>query len=329
MSGSAENPQYAPAAKDVRACASEWLERRVSEDWSNKDQAELDAWLAESVAHKVAYMRVSAAWDKADRLVVLHNAPFRPAFVSPRKGTFSASFRIAAALIALSAIGIGATQYFSKPDGETYATGVGGRKTITLVDGTRIELNTATALQIVLKGDQRNVVLDKGEAFFQVTHDASRPFTVTVGNHRITDLGTEFVVRRDASDVRVSLVEGRAQFERTDSATASKPAVLLPGDVVVATANTFTVTRKPVRELNETLAWRRGALIFFHTSLAEAAEEINRYNKQKVVIADTDAARLQINGTFPANDVRLFGRVAHVVLGVKVDNRNGEVVISR
>lgn len=329
MSGSAENPQTTPAARDVRARAAAWLERRVSEDWSDKDQAELDTWLAESATHKVAYMRVSAAWDKADRIVVLHKAPFRPSFASPRKGFVLASFRIAAALIVLSAIGISAAQYLSKPDGTAYATGVGGRKTITLADGTRIELNTDTSLRIALKDDQRKVVLDKGEAFFHVTHDAARPFMVTVGNHRITDIGTEFVVRRDASDIKVSLVEGRAQFERTDGAGTTKPEILTPGDVVVATANTFTVTRKPVRELNETLAWRRGALIFFHTSLAQAAEEINRYNEQKVVIADAAAARLQINGTFPANDVRLFGRVAHVVLGVNVENRNGEVVISR
>jgi len=329
MSGSTENPQATPAARDVRARAAEWLERRVSEDWSQEDQAELDIWLAQSATHKVAYMRVSAAWDKADRIVVLHKAPFRPSFASPRKGILPASFRIAAALIVLSAIGIGAAKYLSMPDGTTYATGIGGHKTITLADGTRIELNTDTSLRIALKDDQRKVALDKGEAFFHVTHDAARPFIVTVGNHRITDIGTEFVVRRDASDVKVSLVEGRAQFERSDGAGATKPAVLTPGDVVVATANTFIVTRKPVRELNETLAWRHGALIFFHTSLAQAAEEINRYNEQKVVIADADTARLRINGTFPANDVRLFGRVAHVVLGVNVENKGGEVVISR
>jgi transmembrane sensor len=327
MSGSAENPHTTPAARDVRAHAAEWLERRVAEDWSQKDQAELDSWLAESATHKVAYMRVRAAWNKADRIVVLHKAPFHPASASPSKGVLPAAFRIAAALIVLSAIGIGAAQYLSKPDGTTYATGVGGHKTVTLPDGTRIELNTDTSLRIALKGDQRKVVLDKGEAFFHVTHNGARPFMVMVGNHRITDIGTEFVIRREASDVKVSLVEGRAQFERADGAT--KPAVLMAGDVVVATANTFTVTHKAIRELNETLAWRRGALIFFHTSLAQAAEEINRYNEQKVVIADADAARLQINGTFPANDVRLFGRVAHVVLGVNVENRNGEVVISR
>jgi transmembrane sensor len=329
MSGSPENQQTTPAARDVRARAAEWLERRVSEDWSDKDQAELDIWLAQSATHKVAYMRVSAAWNRADRIVVLQKAPFRPASAVPRKGILPASFRIAAALIVLSAIGIGAAKYLSMPDGTTYATGVGGHKTITLADGTRIELNTDTSLRIALKDGQRSVVLDKGEAFFHVMHDGTRPFMVTVGNHRITDIGTEFVVRRDASDVKVSLVEGRAQFERTDGAGGTKPAVLMPGDVVVATANTFTVTRKPVRELNEMLAWRRGALIFFHTSLAQAAEEINRYNEQKVVIADANAARLQINGTFPVNDVRLFGRVARVVLGVNVENRDGEVVISR
>ncbi len=117
MSGSAGNPQNAAAARDVRARAAKWLERRVSEDWSQEDQAELDTWLAESATHKVAYMRVSAAWNKADRIVVLHKAPFRPAVGSPRKGILPASFRIAAALIVLSAIGVGAAQYLSKQEG--------------------------------------------------------------------------------------------------------------------------------------------------------------------------------------------------------------------
>src|SRR6185437_1052177 len=190
-------------ARDVRARAAEWLERRVSDDWGDKDQVDLDAWLAESATNKVAYMRVSAAWGKADRMVVLNRPAFRPAAAVPRKGLFSTSFRVAAALIAVSAIGIGSAQYLSKPDGAAYSTAVGGHKTITLSDGTRIELNTNTSLRITLKDDRRNVFLDKGEAFFHVTHDASRPFVVTVGNHRVTDLGTEFVVRREPGEVKV------------------------------------------------------------------------------------------------------------------------------
>jgi transmembrane sensor len=328
MSGPRKNPRKTSLAHDVRTRAAEWLERRVGDDWSDKDQAELDAWLAESSTNKVAYMRVGAAWSKADRLVVLKTPAFPTMRPTQRKGNVSTSFRVAAALIAISAIGLGAAQYLFKPDGAVYSTAVGGHKAITLSDGTHIELNTDTSLRIVLKNDRRSVVLDKGEAFFQVTHDASRPFTVTAGNHRVTDIGTEFVVRREPGELKVSLVEGRAQFENIGAA-GSKPAFLAPGDVVVATAEDFRVTRKPVRELDETMAWRHGSLIFFHTSLAEAAKEINRYNEQKVVVADADAARLKINGTFPAHDVRLFGRVAHIVLGVNVEDRNGEVVISR
>jgi len=328
MSGPKENPQKPSAAHDIRARAAEWLERRVGENWGGKDQAELDAWLSESATNKIAYMRVSAAWNKADRIVVLNTPTFRSAAPAPRKSIFSTSFRVAAALIAVSAIGIGAVQYLAKPDEAVYSTAVGGHKTIALSDGTRIELNTNTSLRIALRDDQRSVVLDRGEAFFQVTHDASRPFVVMAGEHRVTDIGTEFIVRREPGEVKVSLVEGRAQFENIGS-PRSKPSVLAPGDVVVATAKDFRITRKPVRQLDETLAWRHGSLIFFHTSLAEAAKEINRYNEQKVIIADADAARLKINGTFPSNDVRLFGRVAHVVLGVNVESRNGGVVISR
>lgn len=328
MSGQRENPQKTSAANDVRALAAEWLERRVGDDWSDKDQVELDVWLAESATNKVAYMRVSAAWNKADRIVVLKTPAFRSTTPAPHKRRFLTSFRVAATLVAVSAICIGTVQYLARPEGAVYSTGVGGHKTITLSDGSKIELNTDTSLRITLKNDRRSVDLDKGEAFFQVTHNASRPFTVTVGNHRVRDIGTKFLVRREPSEVKVSLVEGRAQFENI-GASGSRPAILAPGDVVVATSEDFHVTRKPVGELDETMAWRHGSLIFFHTSLAAAAKEINRYNEQKVVIADADAARLKINGTFPANDVRLFGRVAHVVLGVSVENKDGDVVISR
>lgn len=328
MSGMGETVTGLSPAQIVRARAAEWLERSVSEEWSEQDQAELSAWLAQSPSHRIAYLRVRAAWNKADRIVVLKTQGFRKPASAPRKGGVSASFRFAAALIVAAAIGVGTAQYLTQPEGTVYATAVGGHKTITLTDGTRIELNTDTRLRIALGDNRRSVFLDRGEAFFQVTHDAARPFVVTAGNHRVVDLGTQFVIRREPGEVKVALVEGSAQFENI-AASEAKPAVLAPGDVVVATAKDVHITRKPLRALDETLAWRHGSLIFFHTSLAEAAREINRYNEEKVVIADEGVGHLKINGTFPVNNVRLFGRVAHVVLGVKVENKGGEVVISR
>ena len=70
-------------------------------------------------------------------------------------------------------------------------------------------------------------------------------------------------------------------------------------------------------------------LIFRHTALTDAAAEFNRYNRERIVIGDQAAARLTIDGTFPAKDVRGFAEVAQAVFGLRVERRDGETVISR
>jgi transmembrane sensor len=68
--------------------------------------------------------------------------------------------------------------------------------------------------------------------------------------------------------------------------------------------------------------------MFDHTTLAEAVAEFNRYNRQKIVIADPQIAKLEIGGTFPSDDVKLFGRAAHIALGLNVEERGNTIVIS-
>ena len=60
----------------------------------------------------------------------------------------------------------------------TYATAVGGHKTLTLGDGSEVELNTDTIVRMPKVAGQRQVILDKGEAYFQIKHDAENPFIV-------------------------------------------------------------------------------------------------------------------------------------------------------
>jgi transmembrane sensor len=311
----------------VKIQAAIWLARATAGNWSDADQKQLDMWLAESYANRATYWRLEAAWAEAAKLAVLR--PLARENDVAARHFLPMIMKMVAAVIVVGTLGaVGATRFWAFGV-QGFATGIGGHKVLTLADGSKIELNTDTALRIADKGGARKIWLDKGEAFFQVRHSVAHSFVVTVGNHNVVDLGTKFAIRRDAGQVEVSLVEGRAEFEQTGRSSPSRVVLLNPGDVLVATANSTTVTKKPAQELNDTLAWRRGALIFFHTTLAEAAEELNRYNVQKIVIADADAAHLQINGTFPSNNSHLFGHVAHVVLGVNVENNGDEIVISR
>ncbi len=192
-----------------------------------------------------------------------------------------------------------------------------------LFDGSQIELNTNTVLQI--SNNQRDVALVRGEALFQIHHDAAHPFTVSVAGHKVTDLGTEFLIRTSGTKLRVALVEGRARVE--SDIRQDQSATLVPGDVALATSTSLAVTKKPARQLRDELTWRKGILVFDDTTLAEAAAEFNRYNTVKVVIADPNAAQLKINGAIHANDGAEFARLAKNLFGLRAGQVGNEIII--
>jgi len=312
-----------PAA-DIRNRAASWLvRRRDHEDWTAEDQVELDAWLAEFPANKIAFLRVDAAWKRADRLGALRTPLPKHKWLAPVLKFVSTG---AAAALVLGGVYLTMPRE-APPPGELYVTGVGGRETLTLRDGSKIELNTNTALRVGGKGTQRTVWLEKGEAFFQIVHNEAHPFVVFAGTHRITDLGTKFLVRRENQMLRVSLLEGKAQFDSKNS-RGSQQATLNPGDVLVATAKSLSVTERPSQELTDELSWRSGLLVFRHASLVQAAAEYNRYNIKKIVITDPKIAELNINGALPANDPHALTRSAQRLFNLRIEERPGEIIIT-
>jgi len=326
MSESIQQALNSAGAKDVTACATAWLERREFGEWSEKDQTELDAWLAESNAHRATFWRLEAAWDRTHRLAALRLPASEPI---AQKRFWRRVVRGAATLAVISIFGGAATIYLTRPPETIYSTPVGGREIVTLADGSQVELNTDTILRTRIDDSHRTVRLIQGEAYFEVVHDAAHPFSVLVAGHRVTDLGTKFVVRNDADRVEVSLLDGRVRFDPANSLAQKSSAILAPGDVVVATAASMSVTKAEASTIAASLAWRRGMLIFNNTPLADAVAEINRYTSRKLVIANDATGRIEIGGTFPVNNVMAFTRVARELLGLRVENRGDETVISR
>jgi transmembrane sensor len=316
-------------ATDVSREAATWLERREREDWSDADNSALETWLAQSPAHKLAFWRVKGAWSQTERLNALRPTAAQKPAVAPSRKTPTV-LRFAAAALAVAAVGgFAASNMLSGPAYKTYSTGVGVRETITLPDGSQIELNTDTSVRVAEAALHRNVVLDRGEAFFQIKHDAAHPFVVTAGNSRVVDLGTKFTVRTETDRVEVALVEGRARIEPLVGNAPTRIATLSPGDVAVAEKDSLRVSTLPKRDLADDLGWRRGVLIFRRTTLAQAASQFNRYNAHKLIVPDAAVAELQLGGTFQTNNPELFARVARDVLGLRIENRGGETVISR
>jgi len=321
------NPEQAPTdGESIRASAAEWLiKRRDCETWNADDEAALNAWLDQSPAHSIAFWRLEDVWSKADRLSALRR-PMRETPVARARSAMP-RFLVAAALVAMVVAGAGT--YAVIPHSQAYETPLGGREILTLRDGSQIELNTSTSLRISDRADRREIWLDRGEAYFDVRHDPRRPFVVIAGNHRVIDLGTKFVMRRDPERLEVAVVEGDVRLNRDGADQRGASAVLRAGEIATATASTLSVTTRSNAVLSEELGWRRGVLIFRHTTLAEAVAQFNRYNQHKLSIADAATARLRLGGTFPTANVEGFADAAKEILGLRVTRHEDETIISR
>jgi transmembrane sensor len=313
-------------ARDVQMRASEWImEHEVATDWSEEQQARLDIWLQEAAAHRVAYWRAKHAWNKTGRMVALRAPEKEGTAYKSRRFFASMRSRVTIAAVALAVVATGISYIFA-PSYTTYATAVGGRKIVTLSDGSRIALNTNSVLRVA--DERHEAVLDSGEAYFEIRHGADRPFAVIAHGHRITDLGTRFLVRIDQDSRKVSMLECRVTFGASEKNTSAS-VELKGGDVAVATGSTMHVFKASPQVLTDAASWRLGRLVFRHVALGDAIAEFNRYNARQLVVANADAAKLKIYGTFRTNDVQGFADVVQEVLHLQVNQLGDRIVMSR
>ena len=312
------------SARQVEAEAAAWLARRDGPAWQPSDEAELSQWIAASTAHRVAYLRLQSVWDKADRLRALgpeslvgdvpggeSTAPAE-AGAALRRRPMRLCAAAAAALVAATSL------WFGLRAGEQYATPVGGFERIPLADGSHVELNTDTELELAYSDSVRRIELDKGEAFFKVAKDQSRPFVVVAGRFRVVAVGTAFSVRVDSDEVAVVVSEGKVRVEQPGARSAPvAPVLVAAGQVADAQPASTVVTPVSAAEVERQLGWRDGLLIFERRPLRDVAAEFNRYNQRQLVVADPAIADVMVGGTFRATNLDGFLRLLELGFDIK------------
>lgn len=209
----------------------------------------------------------------------------------------------------------------------TASTGIGERRTITLADGSSLELAPLTKVRYRIDSTRRSIWIDEGEAYFDVRHDAANPFIVFAGNRRIVDVGTRFSVRTSNSDISVVVEEGEVEV----SSIADKDAevvTLRQGSMANARgAAQVIVSSNPVAVAHR-LSWRDGMLAFDEARLDEVASEFNRYNRQQLVIASPKTAAMRIGGRFRATNVDGFANLLRDAYGLKVTKTDQQITVS-
>jgi transmembrane sensor len=343
--------------RQIERTASMWLARRDAGDWSDGQQAALNAWLEESIAHRVAFLRLEATWNETARLQAFaagcsEIVPARgewaqsPYFVSPigaahpdghGRGTRQRRRRrwplfagIAASLVAIAVVAAGlAWNNYARVETGAWHTALGAQQVVRLPDGSIATLGSDTGLRVAFSRSERNLDLARGEAFFDVAHDAARPFVVHVEGYRVTAVGTRFDVRR-GHDRKVRVVVTRGLVRLQSMIDPARAATMLPaGSIAMVVGDNVLVQQVPLDEARERLSWRDGYAVFHGTPLAEAVEEFNRYNPRKIVIADHSLAALRVGGNFRLDNSAAFVRLMQQVFPVQAEPHGDRIVLSR
>ncbi|MBB5519557.1 FecR family protein [Amphiplicatus metriothermophilus] len=338
----------APFVRSPRApekAAAFWRARRLSDGWTPADEARFQAWLDEDPAHAAAYRRAERALAQAEGLTRYGALePFRRA---AREAASRGGSRLAApgrALVAASllllvvAVGVATRGFFAedadrlaqsddRQEETVYATKLGEQRAAVLPDGSRIVLNTETRLRWAASGDERRVVLDAGQAAFDVNADPDRPFVVFVGDRKITVVGTQFDVRADGDTSRITLLEGRLSVESAAASEGAARVYLQPGEQFVSSPYDEPIIRQV--NVNIVTAWRHGRLIFDEEPLEAAIAEVNRYSSKKLVLQGEGLDSFRISGVFRIGEPDAFAAALTTYFPIEIAEQTDSAVTIR
>lgn len=299
-------------------------------------KADVEAWKAADPRNAAAYAAVSGVWDfeelnviaadvgqLKDKAQITEPAQIVP-FERPKRSRWAISAMAAAAVIF---IGIGIRQYpgLMLQLHSDYQTAAGGRQDITLPDGSKMTLNTASAVSLDFENGKRSVKLLQGEAYFDVVHDETRPFKVAAGYSEVVVKGTAFAVRSDTDKDVVVLERGLVGVSRL--ADEHDTAELHPGETITASASALSTVHQA--NPSDVLSWRDGRLIFENEPFAQVLAEIGRYYPHAIIVGSDRVGKARVTGNYKLDNPERVIRSLAATVGGDVTRIPGGMIILR
>lgn len=318
--------------------ASEWLVLREGRVLAGHELQAFDAWLAADPRHDATYAAMERTWNDISQLRSLAEfVRLEPALdagtQAPQRGwrprpAWLLGLAVAAAA-ALALLWLPSLSMGPEHAPQSYSTQVAEIHDIVLPDGTRVTLGPRTALTEQFTARQRRVVLAGGEAFFDVAHNAQRPFLIEAGGSVVRVTGTKFNVNASAGSLRVAVLEGSVQvFARHGPGQGvAAPQTLTAGQRLVVAmpldANgTVVAASMPTLEMSTTRqpgSWRGGRLVYDDVRLADLIADVNRYYAPGVTLADEHVGQLRVTASFKASEIPAFIRTLSDVVPVRAE----------
>jgi len=301
--------------EQIERQAALWTARLENGDISSAERFELEEWLRADPEHGYVLSRYRELHaGLAAQVPLLLDASEVEGVVA--KATRWNRIRRAGvpALAAAAALVVGAAIWWMLPT--QVQTVSRERRAVVLEDGSRVELNAQTSLEVSIGRSIRRVKLVHGEALFQVTRDPARPFVVETPRGTVRVTGTVFNVRdNDAAAVEVTLLEGSVQL--TPLEHPGIPVVLAPNEQAVIREEAITRSVLNPEEVQNLTAWRVGQVAFAAAPLREALARFASYHQGRITVDDS-AAGLRVGGRYSLDDLDGFLAALEQALPVHV-----------
>jgi transmembrane sensor len=330
--------------------AAAWMAALDSERCTSADRIAFARWLAEDSRHRWAFEELSEVWARLktladvepllrqDKVVRLPTSISRGGAAADASAPGHDWSAIAAMVIV--ALGVVSHFLFSTPV-ESFATAAGESRVVVLNDGSMMELNARTSMDVVIDGQRREVRLTDGEAVFHVAKD-NRPFVVSTGVGSVAALGTTFNVEVGDGVLEVAVIEGRVAVTASSGGLplteydsdgrvdfARQSTTLDAGDWLEVSGAGVRQQQVGTEEFRKRLSWRYGIVEFDNEPLQAVIEEMRRYTHVSIHVADSSLSGLRVTGRFETGNVTDFLTQLTEKYSVVVDNRQDNWILLR
>lgn len=312
--------------------AERWYQRMHAADCTAAERAEFERWRAEHPRHAAAYAQTEHLYHRAAELRLdprwraVGQATRRRAARSARVRR-AVRWSVPMAAVLVLAVGLGWRLWDPAAPEQRYATAIGERRTLDLDDGSRVVLDTDSALAVRFSRKRRSLALERGQAQFSVARQPQRPFVVQAGEGRVRAVGTQFQVRKRDEGVRVTLMEGVVTVNAPDAAAgdADRAVTLAAGEQVSFGGG--GPWQRGAADMAAAEGWVRGEQIFDGRPLREVVEEMNRYSRVKLRLADPSLGELPVSGAFYDNDQESMIRALELGWSLRAERTSPTTVV--
>lgn len=322
MKQTKENPPSESSLEElIDEQAVAWFARLRADNVSREEKAAFADWLQQSPSHQNAFDEICLLWGDTQLKQALGETGEKP--LNNSRNAALRGFQLPLLMVACLALALVFRAELLIVVQADYSTGIGKQQTVRLEDGSRVMLNTNSAITVTMKDKQRTIELLQGEAFFDVDPDADRPFIVQ-GEHSTTRvLGTRFFVYRKNNSDEVNVLSGKVQVTNNNR---PKESVLLHDHDSVS-VNRDGLNKTHIANTKLANSWVDGYLVFQDVALVDVIEQVQRYRNGVVIFKDDSLRQFRINGRINLRDPQHILSTLEKTLSVKVTHLTDWLVI--